>query len=1679
MSREIDEKIVAMYFNNDQFERNARQSMKTLDELKSNLDFEGVGESFQEVQKMTSKGLNLKDTTKQAGLFSRALTGIGKVAKTTFNAATFPLQALSSGFKTLEGYVGKVLGFNLASKLVSTGETVIRAFTIDPVRSGWSEYELKMDSIKTILTGTAASFRKEMGDAYTEESHLKAVKAALEELNLYADKTVYSFSDMTSNIGKFTNNGIALNDAVMSMKGIANAAALAGQGTQQASMAMYNLSQAIGMGKLTIMDWRSIENANMGTVQLKQTFIDIAAAMGKLRKEGDKYYTTTGKKMEVTAENFRETLQAGWADTDVITAVLKVFSGDFKAVDLVALGVSQDVAEQMEKMGQEAMEAATQVRTFTKMWDALKESAQSGWATTFEYIVGDMNEATEMWTQMSNRFDKWISSAADKRNDLFRGWRGKAMFSDVEKYLQNISVEWSRYANEDWWRDGGLYGLAGSILRDLEQNGGDIEAVIKNLQGTYKLSAKDAQLVMQAVNELMNSGTLDYLGKDGRSILLEGVNNLLDGIGNIASLFGSVKTSLFGEMTPQKLQAMTQSFTNFTAKFKEWTLTIGQSSFVKNLQTGFKGVLDLLRPVWNSIKKIGDVILEIAKPVGEFLGNTFAGIGEFFSSISQSGVWQRIEGFYDTVKDLVKVKVGGWFKTAGENVRGFFKALGGKDQTWFDERGMSGIGNFLINFGQKVSGAFNGVVGWSGWSVIGDALSSIWSGAVSVWNAVSNWSGWGEIGAFFSDIFGWVASKATKIYNTVTGAFKKGENGEESPVMSFLRTTYETVSNFWNKTIIPWEGWGEIGAFFSDIFGWVSSKATKVYNDVTGAFKKGENGEPSAISQWLTEAGNSISTAWASVEEKIRPIASKIFKFLTDAFNYIVELAIPSANAEEADAGAIGESVASAGEAATAVVEALPDLTPEQAEEADQKLTFFERLLKSLGDFVTKVGDWEGWSDIGNTFGTVFTALGDLVNELAKAAKLDQVAGLINRAFDVILDALDILVQIGEWAVANPAWAAAIVGGLSILNQALTMMTAARLSEIGSIDSVGAQIMELGIAVGIISAAIKVLGEMRIEDLGQGIAAVAVIAAAIGLLIPQLKKLTDSLTELSNSKANTHPVERVFNNLIKWAGIVITVRSIMELMPALIGALDGVDVEPGQLLETFESIALLFGVIVAASVIIDKIGAKPGGMISGMLGIAVNILIVAGVIYVIIEALGALSQALEDGIGGTSYAMQGLKTFLQGIGEAFGALSGGFEGAKVGAMAEASTDGVRRASDAAADIDVTSLQKLQDAMAIIKTVGDNMPRNPDLWQQWFGGGITFDEFPGAMESIANGVKNFASVASEMTDEKLAAADRFAEFLRKLLVVGNLTQLLNDLSDGFSGLNLLSFLDVISNPGKAGYEDQFEDTVDQMSSFATEFNAAIEEAALEINVTPLVDAICNGIQSDESRIKLRTALTSIGAAFGDEDMQLPGITVEGDSSGGLNFLSQLSSLFSGSGLTSLIGGKGGEGGLAGMINGALEGFNAEEITNKLGLNSIINFDDMTTEMSTMVTSMQTALEQSGESLSVPAEMAWSDGNVPTWWSGGADMPVTGTVTIDATSLTTITSGLTNVQTAIEIQGSAVVSAVSALGTQIDALGTGISNIGTSISNIRLVLDTGAIAGAVDARLGEKAALLTRQ
>ena len=273
MSREIDSRVVAMYFDNKNFEKNAQTTIKTLEELKKGMDLEKATKGFDSLKKAT-ENLKLDDLDRKVKNLQHSFSGLRDVASKAFDIGTAPLRSVENLFKTFQSYVTKFIGFDLAGKLVGGIENAVRQLTIAPVSAGWHEYELKMDSIKTIMSGSGES--------------LDVVKQKLEELNHYADQTVYSFSDMTSNIGKFTNNKVKLDDATAAMKGIANATADAGQGAQQASMVMYNISQAFGVGSMKMIDWKSLENANIATVRLKDTFIQAGVASGKLARKVEK-----------------------------------------------------------------------------------------------------------------------------------------------------------------------------------------------------------------------------------------------------------------------------------------------------------------------------------------------------------------------------------------------------------------------------------------------------------------------------------------------------------------------------------------------------------------------------------------------------------------------------------------------------------------------------------------------------------------------------------------------------------------------------------------------------------------------------------------------------------------------------------------------------------------------------------------------------------------------------------------------------------------------------------------------------------------------------------------------------------------------------------------------------------------------------------------------------------------------------------------------------------------------------------------------------------------------------------------------------------------------------------------------------------------------------------------------
>ena len=401
MSKTIDEKVVEMRFDNKNFEQNVKQSMSTLDKLKQKLNLTGASKGLENINKASNK-VDMKG-------MSSAIEGV------------------QSKFSALE-VMGITALANITNSAVNAGKRIVSALTIDPITTGFQEYETQINAIQTILANTQK-----------EGTNVEIVNKALDELNKYADMTIYNFTEMTRNIGTFTAAGVKLDTSVKAIKGIANLAAVSGSNAQQASTAMYQLSQALASGTVKLMDWNSVVNAGMGGQvfqdALKETARVHGIAIDQIIKEQG---------------SFRDSLHTGWLTAEILTETLEKFTLSTENMTeaeiqanrerLKSIGYTDEQIDGIFELGKTATDAATKVKTFSQLWGTMKEAAQSGWAQTWRTIVGDFEEAKELLTSISDFFtgdNGVITKMNNSRNALLNGALGKG-FEKLKETLNTI-----------------------------------------------------------------------------------------------------------------------------------------------------------------------------------------------------------------------------------------------------------------------------------------------------------------------------------------------------------------------------------------------------------------------------------------------------------------------------------------------------------------------------------------------------------------------------------------------------------------------------------------------------------------------------------------------------------------------------------------------------------------------------------------------------------------------------------------------------------------------------------------------------------------------------------------------------------------------------------------------------------------------------------------------------------------------------------------------------------------------------------------------------------------------------------------------------------------------------------------------------------------------------------------
>ena len=387
---DVDKRVVQMDFDNKKFERNVKESTESIGKLKKSLNFDGVSNSIDQV---------------------------------------------SVKIKTLEVVTTTAL-VNITNRVVNLGIQMIKSLSVDNISAGWAKYGQKTTSVATMMAQNFKVAGKELTD--TSEK-MNVVNDQLERLNWFSDETSYTFTDMVDNVGKFIAAGQDLDVSVKAMEGIATWAALSGQNALTASRAMYQLSQAMGKGKIQLIDYKSIQNANMDTVEFRQTILDAAIALGQLTKEGDKFVTKTGKKF--TQNQFAEELGSGWFTSEVLVKGLSKYSSAVEQIyelankeGLTASEVIEKYGDDLDTFGLKAFKAAQEARTFADVLSSVRDAVSSKWMTTSELIFGDKNESVSLWTDLSNALYEVFAESGNFRNEILKVWKSLSGREDLFKH---------------------------------------------------------------------------------------------------------------------------------------------------------------------------------------------------------------------------------------------------------------------------------------------------------------------------------------------------------------------------------------------------------------------------------------------------------------------------------------------------------------------------------------------------------------------------------------------------------------------------------------------------------------------------------------------------------------------------------------------------------------------------------------------------------------------------------------------------------------------------------------------------------------------------------------------------------------------------------------------------------------------------------------------------------------------------------------------------------------------------------------------------------------------------------------------------------------------------------------------------------------------------------------------
>ena len=1122
----IDNRIVQMQFENKQFEKGIKQSIGSIDELKKKLEFKKYAPGIKELEKSV-KTFSLENLA----------SNIDSIAKRFSNL----------------GIIGTTALVRISNAAVTTGKNVVRSLTIDPLRMGLREYETQINAIQTILSNTRS-----------KGTTIDDVNAALDELNMYADKTIYNFTEMTRNIGTFTAAGIGLDTSVAAIKGLSNLAAISGSNPTQAATAMYQLSQALAAGTVRLMDWNSIVNAGMGG----EVFQDAL-------KETARVHGTNIDQMIEKEGSFRETLQNGWLTAEVMLETLQKFTGDLSKEQIVAMGYTEEQAQAILDLGEDANNAATKVKTFTQLIDTLKEALQSGWTQSWEYIIGNFEEARELWTSVSDAIGGIINESANARNELLKGWYEAGGRTDLIQGLKDIFS--------------GLYGIIVAIKEAMKDIFPTItvENLLAISDGVQKFGERLKYLLryrdvltgykeIEKTKEQMED-TLAFaknlkegMRGDEVSKLQTKLKELGYEVGEIDGIFGKKTKAAFDKYKQDFKDGLIGTTTGTEVeKVSEYTTLFGEA--LMTVRSIAKGAFSIISIGVKIFAALGKAVLKVADALSPLLNvvSTIAlAIADFFTKLNErfsesEWITDFSESFSETMSKFKQTitDASNWildFLGLGEEFEGF-----------------DGLFDKISNGWKKVTSAFK--------------KSNVWEKVQRVFASLKET--FESIGPAISDFFKSVKENLGEEFTNLFNKFVEKIPEISEKIGNFFIELVKKIKPFIKK--VP-EYLDKIKTFFGDIWdvtkGFVARVPgfiSKIFDFFKGLYEQAKNSEK------LQNFADKISSAFDKVITSIKNFFSKI----KEAFGSGLEKGKDAA-------GTVGAELVK-----------VYDVFPKIGDAIFNIAEWFGKSANWINNFINIIGP-------GGLIGLLIIAMGtvsiyklvksitgfvegitNIGQNLAKASKSQKDTTSLSKKILSIAIAIGILVaavyflgnmetgQFVKGAIALGVLVAALVGIAVACG-----MIGKRINS-KAIAQTGGAIFDLAKSIGIIVAAIYILGNIKTGVLVKGTIALTVIIGLLALLMRSMTKTG------KNGVTSTKVQLKGFVGLAVAIGVIAIAVASLGKMPL------------GQSIKGLISVSMI---ILLLKSIIKSVG-KAGGTASmrGFLGLSLAIGVLVGVIKIL------------------------------------------------------------------------------------------------------------------------------------------------------------------------------------------------------------------------------------------------------------------------------------------------------------------------------------------------------------------------------------------------------------------------------------------------------------------------------